>query len=122
MLVFMRDQGRCVVCGHLVDRAGDGWSVHHRQNRGMGGRRGAARAVSNSPANLVLVCGSGTSGCHGDITEGRIPDARRFGYVIPTNATVDHATVPIRTPFGWRLLDHEGGYTDLPDYRPEEVG
>lgn len=109
--VFERDQHRCVACGRHVNELPThlGYSWHHRQNRGMGGRPGDARAVSNSHANLVIACGSGATGCHGLITTGTYPAARDLGLVIPTNGSVDHATVPIlHAVYGWCLLDHFG--------------
>lgn len=53
-----RAQGRCERCG--CDDLGsrwDGFSVHHRLPRSRGG--------GNGPENLLVLCGSGTSGCHG---------------------------------------------------------
>lgn len=43
-------------------------SVHHRRPRRMGGTR---RSDVNEPANLMLLCGSGTTGCHGWIESHR---------------------------------------------------
>ena len=86
---------------------------HHRQDRGMGGRQGTARDESNSPANLVLACGSGTTGHHGLVTTPAAFGSTReevvaAGWVIPTNSTVDPAEVPILTRDGWQTLTHEG--------------
>ena len=46
-----RDQGRCVRCGTIAA----GGSVHHRV---LGNRK------NNEPWNQILLCGSGTTGCH----------------------------------------------------------
>lgn len=54
-LVWERDAGRCARCGLPITRE---WSLHHRVPRGAGGSR---RPELNSPANLVLLCGSATS-------------------------------------------------------------
>jgi hypothetical protein len=51
-VVDERDQRCCARCGVYVD----GGSRHHRQLRRFG---------DHSAANLVLLCGSGTTGCHG---------------------------------------------------------
>ncbi|MEQ7008357.1 hypothetical protein ABN028_19470 [Actinopolymorpha sp. B17G11] len=88
----------------------------------MGGRPGEAGKAINSRAFLVLICGSGTTGDHGLVTEGKYPNARALGLTIPTNSTVDPATVPIfHAVYGWCLLDHQGNVTPLPDYKPEVV-
>ena len=50
--VDRRDHYSCVRCG----RPAEGGSRHHRQLRRHG---------DHSAANLVLLCGSGTTGCHG---------------------------------------------------------
>jgi hypothetical protein len=50
-LVFARAGGRCERC------AGIGASYHHRKKKGQGGEW--------SPDNIVYLCGSGTTGCHG---------------------------------------------------------
>lgn len=81
-------------------------SIHHRQPRGAGGTRGAA---THSLANLLLICGSGTTGCHG-----YIEDNRRWAYDTgwlvrhsapgrPT-ADTDPVTVPITLSSGRRVL------------------
>lgn len=51
-LVFARAGGRCERCG-----SGFNLSYHHRKKRSQGGDWDAF--------NIVLVCGSGTTGCHG---------------------------------------------------------
>lgn len=53
-LVDARDQYQCVRCG--VNLLGLSASRHHRQLRRFG---------DHSAANLILLCGSGTTGCHG---------------------------------------------------------
>ena len=62
-LVWERDEGRCVSCGspQVFSNHGKafGWSIQHRQPRSRGG--------SNQPANLILLCGSGTTKCHGQV-------------------------------------------------------
>lgn len=68
-LVWARAGGRCEVCGGSL--AGmRGFSRHHRRPRGMGGSR---LPDTNSPANILLVCGSATNpeGCHNRIESNR---------------------------------------------------
>lgn len=52
-IVMERSQGRCELCGR------QGLGVHHRLKRSAGG--------TWSPANLLRLCGSGTTGCHGRV-------------------------------------------------------
>jgi HNH endonuclease len=51
-----RSEGYCEKCG--LEWA---TNAHHRKNRSQGGR--------DDLSNLLLLCGSGTTGCHGWITE-----------------------------------------------------
>jgi hypothetical protein len=89
----------CEVCGtELHD--GTAWiqphSIHHRRPRAMGGTR---RAESNDPTNLLLVCGTGTTGCHGRIEANRA-EAHAAGWLVHQQA--DPAAVPVRV---WCRLD-----------------
>jgi hypothetical protein len=54
-LVYKRDAWCCVRCGLFV--MGQPHNVHHRIRRSQLG--------PHSPENLILLCGSGTTGCHG---------------------------------------------------------
>ncbi len=56
-LVRDRAHNMCERC-HTAEAT----NLHHRTPRGMGGSR---QAWIDQPANLVLLCGSGTTGCHG---------------------------------------------------------
>jgi hypothetical protein len=64
--VLTRDAGRCARCAVPVGNVPS--SVHHRKPRGMGGTRDVR---SFDPRNLVLVCGTGTTGCHEEIESQR---------------------------------------------------
>lgn len=105
-LVWERDGGCCAWCGRGVDPGGH--SLQHRRARGMGGTR---RADANSPANLVLVCGSATTGCHGWI-ESHPGEAARRGFRLGQWA--DPADVPVLYGgCGWVRLGHDGGWEAL---------
>lgn len=96
-----RDGGRCVRCGMPVP-AGEG-SIHHRRPRGMGGtrRRGAGLA-----SNGLLLCGSGTTGCHGWVESHR-EEARRLGMLVPLSG--DPVMSPVRYWDGeWYMLGDRG--------------
>lgn len=92
-VVIHRDRGQCAFCGKRPtgDR-GWGWSIHHRRPRQMGGTRAADSA---SPANLVILCGTGAEGCHGWVESHR-SDAYETGLlvrrdVLPWRAPIQHA-------------------------------
>ena len=102
--VLERDQHRCVVCSlPLHGTRGRDWSLHHRRPRRMGGD---PRPETNLPANIVSVCGSGTSGCHGWL-ESRRTEAMHQGLIL--HADDDPSEHPIATWYGVVLLDDDGG-------------
>jgi hypothetical protein len=82
-VVIHRDRGQCALCGDRPDgERGTGWSVHHRRPRGMGGTRWDE---INSPANLVILCGSGATLCHSTV-ESRRSVAFDLGLLVRQNA------------------------------------
>lgn len=102
-LVKERDHYCCSKCGRSV--YGIRASVHHRRNRGDGG---SSDPAINSPANLLLVCGTGTTDCHGWI--GSNPEeALKLGFVVSLNSDDDPADVPVKHhAYGWTLLRPDG--------------
>lgn len=74
--VFYRANYRCEKCGGMGDMFG--WSVHHRVPRRMGGSRDETLHL---PANLILLCGSGVTGCHGWVESNR-DKARDRGFLL----------------------------------------
>ncbi|SEN88651.1 HNH endonuclease [Nonomuraea pusilla] len=80
-LVEARDK-TCVRCGRQVPRDED--SIHHRVPRGRGGE--------NTAENLLLLCGSGTTGCHGWVESNRA-EAYKLGYLVKTG--FDPLDVPV---------------------------
>lgn len=68
----------------------------------MGGTR---RESTNDPSNLLIVCGSGTTGCHGWI-EGNRADAKAAGLLV--SQWDDPAAVPYVDLAGnrWMLTTH----------------
>lgn len=116
-----RAMGCCEMCGtplitfsHAGDRTSyRPHSIHHRQPRGMGG---TSRPEINSPANLLLVCGTGTTGCHGWIESNR---AEAYTNGLLVGAGADPAEVPLLLEGGdWYLHDHDGGRRPDPRWRP----
>ena len=84
------------------------YSIHHRQPRGMGGTDDPA---ANSPANLLLLCGTGTTGCHG-LVETQRALAVEHGWLVPHST--DPASVPVLLFFGDRVyLTTDGRYQEV---------
>ena len=105
---YNRECGSCFKCGRTVvwqDR-GFGWSMHHRKPRGAGG----TRRIMTAADGLVL-CGSGTTGCHGWVESHR-DIATEHGYLISRNASTpefEPDRVRVRRDDGrWFLLTADG--------------
>lgn len=67
----------------------------------------------NLPANLLLLCGSGTTGCHGWI-EAHRGDSLDLGWLVSRNSKTLPEDVPVpHVLHGLVLLDNVGGYQEL---------
>ena len=96
--VLTRDRWRCTRCGKPLDAG----SIHHRRLRGH------KWPGLNQPSNLLTLCGSGTTGCHGWV-HAHPAQARELGFIV--SAYNDNpASVPVCTWRGWITLDDTGGY------------
>jgi hypothetical protein len=105
--VVERAGNRCERCG----RALLSWpfSLHHRRPRGMGGSH---RPDTDSVANALALCGSGTTGCHGWVESNR-DEARRLGFLVASHD--DPQFVPVALHLSrWVALHHDGTYRDAP--------
>lgn len=98
-----RDEQKCVRCGVWIEGNG---SRHHRQRRAVGG---------HIRPNLILLCGSGTTGCHG-WAHANPALARLAGYIV-ASWVADVAGVPVLVAAAgdlagsrmvWMLLTVEG--------------
>lgn len=85
-LVEARDAGTCVLCG----KPGEGLNWHHRKLRSQGG--------DWSASNGILLCGSGSVGCHGRV-HGNPREAYDYGWMVPGGR--DPAEYPV---LSWRWL------------------
>jgi hypothetical protein len=105
-LVWSRDHGRCVRCGGvLAGTRGFDWSMQHRRARQGTDRR----PDTNQPTNLILLCGSATTRCHGHVESFRA-EARQYGWAIRQND--DPAVMPVlHALHGWVLLAADGTHT-----------
>jgi hypothetical protein len=108
--VLARAGWGCERCGvDLQGARGSGWSIHHRRPRGMGGTR---RPDTNSPANLLAVCGSGNTACHGEIESNRA-HAQENGWLVPQVLNPAEVAVLICGE-RWRYLNELGDYVTEP--------
>lgn len=98
--VIRRDAGRCVRCGRMLGTTP--FSIQHRKARGMGG---TSDPQINSPANLILLCGDGVTGCHGWVESHR-EAAREGGWGI--HSWDDPTEVPVQYLDGVYYLDADG--------------
>lgn len=99
-LVLIRDDYSCVRCNRPV--MGGDYSLHHRRPRGMGGSK---RADTDLAGNLITLCGSGTTGCHGWVESHR-SEASGWGYIVPQNAVP--ASIPVRYGDQWAQITDSG--------------
>ena len=87
-----RSLGLCELCGRE-------WATnwHHRKNRSQGG--------TNELSNALHLCGSGTTGCHGMVTEHPI-EAFDNGWSVRSRFVP--AETPVKRQGLWVLLDDHG--------------
>lgn len=114
--IDMREGYRCLRCGrHMVDPPVGGFSRHHRIPRAVGG---------HTYPNIILLCGSGTTGCHGWVHSHPIA-ARHDGLILDGNhrPPLDPAILPVRLHTGyWKLLDAGGFYGEtVPEATAREL-
>jgi hypothetical protein len=94
-LLKIRSQGRCEVCG-----VAPATNFHHRKNRSQGG--------AHDLSNALHVCGSGTTGCHGWITEHPI---KAFDNGWSVRSSQVPAEVVVKRKGQWVWLDDLGYVT-----------
>jgi hypothetical protein len=118
---YVREKEACFLCRRPLrwEERGMGWSAHHRKPRGMGGTSDPRVA---SIANCLIVCGSGTTGCHGRIERNR-EVALAVGLLIPKNATTESfapAAVRVRRmDRSWWLLTESGRAVEVDEGMPQ---
>ncbi|MFC7382187.1 HNH endonuclease [Sphaerisporangium rhizosphaerae] len=106
--VLVRDRHRCVVCGRDVTgnstgpRAAGLPYVLHRRNR----------RLTPTPPNLVIVCGTGGTGCRAWLRAHRA-EAFAAGLLIGTRDVAEQVPVVTHAD-GWVLLTADGGLRRIP--------
>lgn len=108
--VDRRDDWSCARCGKSL--LGRPASRHHRQSR---------RGGNHEPSNLLLLCGSGTTGCHG--WAHRHPEkAYAEGWSVRTNSSALPWMVPVFYHRAeWVLLGDAGGVKRIPESEAIEL-
>ena len=101
--VQRRDQ-RCVRCG------ANGGNFHHRR------RRKEDDEHTHCPCNGILLCGSGTTGCHG-WAHSHPKAARELGLIVSA-FVAEPSTIPVKTYRGWLLHDCTGRREPFPSATP----
>ena len=94
-LLRARSMGVCELCG-----AARATNFHHRKNRSQGG--------GNDLSNAMHLCGSGTTGCHGLVTEHPLA-AFDNGWSVRSFGTP--AETPVKIQGQWVLLADDGTTT-----------
>lgn len=97
-LVRWRDRDSCQRCGTYTA----GGSLHHRQGRGG--------ADPHRAANLILLCGSGTTGCHGWV-HAHPAEAYDAGWMVRRLGNFTPEDTPVLTHHGPVLLREDGTTT-----------
>jgi len=104
MSVMERAGFQCERCGVSIQTVP--MSIHHRRPRAMGGTH---RLETNYASNLMALCGSGTTGCHGYLESHR-SEAMDYGFIIPQYETPSQ--VPVKTFIhGWVFLNDDATFT-----------
>ena len=97
LAVLERDNYSCRRCGvHMSVR---GYSIHHRKGRHC--------TESDSLANLVTLCGSGTTGCH-LWAHANPADAYATGWLVRRLTAEDPEDVPLTDVRGHPVRPHRG--------------
>lgn len=113
-----RAQYMCEINGcQLSGTRGEGWSLQHRMPRGSGG---TPDPRINLPSNLLVACGSGTTGCHGLIENQLRAAAYEVRWLLHRCACLDpfncvHAPRQMQTLIlneRWVYLTDRATYTD----------
>lgn len=95
--VLARANYKCERCG--TDFLGIPVSVHHRRPRMMGGSKNESLHKS---ANLIVLCGSGTSGCHGWVESNR-SEARKLGFLIQKVESAEEIPFQDKSQVWWHI-------------------
>lgn len=100
-MVLSRGQFKCERCRQDFMRIGV--SIHHRRPRMMGGSK---NQDLHKAANLIALCGSGTTGCHGWVENNRAK-AKALGYLLDNVESAEEVPFKDLNDKYW-LIDNSG--------------
>lgn len=101
--LLARSGGHCERCDRQLT-PGVSVNRHHRARRQAGG---------DCLENLLLLCGTGTTGCHGWVTE-HPTEAYANGWSVRALSNQDPADVPVRIRGRWWKLNPNGTKSLVP--------
>ena len=105
-LVARRQEYRCMICGLYLLTSATPHSFHHRLMRSQG----HGYAGLHQPGNLILLCGTGTTGCHGYV-HAHPAESYDNGWLVHIDG--NPLTQPVRDKFHGRiLLDDTGDWRE----------
>lgn len=104
-----RDCDRCVRCGTHIDQGTLGHSIQHRYARGAGG---TSQTWVGGVANGIVLCGTGSMGCHGWV-EAHPEASLPLGWRIETGEAPELVPVLYAHLGHVLLLDEYAGVTRL---------
>lgn len=80
------------------------------------------RDGGHSVAQLILLCGSGTTGCHGWV-HAHPANARAAGMILPAlrRPALEPTAVPVQYVDGWHLLSDDGLRVRIPESKAIEL-
>lgn len=109
--VLERDGHACMRCGKAIrGNRGWDWSMQHRLPRGQGG---TSNPAINLPSNLLSVCGSATTLCHGHMESYRT-EAEQKGWLVRRGNDPKAQPVLVARGTRWVYLDDDANYLDSP--------
>lgn len=113
--VLRRDGYICQRCSAGLRIAEGDYSLQHRDNRGMGGSK-----LLHTMPNLVALCGSATTGCHGHV-EANPTESFREGWSVPNGAAPEDWPV-LRFGRSWEQPGEKHWEKTQPHERQIEMG
>ncbi len=112
--VDIRDGEACVRCGR--PNFWGGFSRHHRQLRRHG---------DHTPANLIVLCGSGTTGCHG-LVHANPAESKLLGLIVSGWCRAMDVPIWRGSERRWAFQDEDGSLHYITaaqaEKRQEELG
>ena len=106
--VLERSGWACDWCGHSI--VGQPFSRQHRRARGSGGRAGGEM---HTAANVIVLCGSATTGCHDRAENQDRAAAYRLGFAIRGEAQAPEEIPLFRHGLEW-VIPTETGWAPAP--------